>query len=63
MGDRMSKILVTVFLTVEFADEDDEAETVLDDIMADIIDPLSYAWQPDGWRVWGMRRSEDVISA
>ena len=49
------KILVTVAFTIEFEDED-EGETVLDDIVADIVDPLVFAWQPDGWRVWGMRR-------
>ena len=56
----MSKIVMTVEYTIEFRDEDDEAELSLEgDILPDLIG-VHGKWQDDGWRVWGARVQEEV---
>ena len=58
----MSKIMITVEYTIEFRDEDDEAELSLEgDILPDLIG--DGKWQKDGWRVWGASLLEEVTSA
>ena len=60
MSKIRDKIKVTVEYTIEFEDGDAEGESVLGDIFAVIHNPKSFSWQPDGWRVWGVKRLADV---
>ncbi len=55
-----SRIEMTVDYIVDFAAEDDEAETVLLDILNHILDDIHVKDQVDGWKIVSASIREDV---